>query len=94
MKSKTPNHLYFLINTDTGTPFYVGITNNPERRMKEHEKDYRIKKCSKFKDVVNFHMIVVMKNTNKKFNIKLIETFFIIYDRILGDKLLKNQYIY
>lgn len=35
-----------------------------------------------------------MKNTNKKFNIKLIETFFIIYDRILGDKLLKNQYIY
>jgi len=86
------NILYRLVD-EWNNPFYIGVTNNTERRYKEHLNDFKNKK-SKFKDVTSFTLEVIMINTNKKFNIKLIETYIIVWDKLFGDKILKNQHIY
>lgn len=90
---KRPHLLYRLIDQNQN-PFYIGITSDSNRRLKEHKKDFVSKKCSKFKGVTDFSLEILMINTNKKFNIKLLETYIIIWDKLFGDKLLKNQYIY
>jgi len=87
------NILYRLVDQND-KPFYIGITNNILRREKEHIKDFNNKVGSKFDGVESFTIEVLIINTNKKFNIKLLETFIIIYDKILGDKILKNKHIY
>lgn len=83
--------LYRLVD-QWNNPFYIGVTNNIERRYKEHLNDFKNKK-SKFKEVTSFTIDIIFINTNKKFNIKLIETYIIVYDKLFGMKLLKNQYI-
>ena len=87
------NILYRLVDQND-KPFYIGITNNISRREKEHMKDFNNKVSSKFDGVESFTIEALIINTNKKFNIKLLETFIIIYDKILGDKILKNKHIY
>lgn len=84
--------LYRLVD-QWNNPFYIGVTNNIQRRYSEHLTDFKNKK-SKFKDVTSFTLDVIFINTNKKFNIKLIETYIIVWDKLFGMKLLKNQHIY
>lgn len=85
--------MYRLVDQNNN-PFYIGITNNPTRRYKEHLKQFKTKQMSKFKGVSSFTLDVLFTNTNRKFNIKLVETWFILWDKLFGSKLLKNQYIY
>ncbi len=86
-------HILYRLVDEWNNPFYIGITNNLERRYKEHINDFKKNKSNKFKGITSFTIEAILINTNKKFNIKLIETYIIIYDKLFGDKVLKNQYI-
>lgn len=90
---KKPYLLYMLFDQND-QPFYVGITNNKERRLKEHIKDFKTKNMSKFKAVESFKMEIIGINSNKKFNIKYFETFIILWDKMFGNNILRNQYIF
>lgn len=85
--------LYRLVD-EWNNPFYIGVTNNISRRYIEHLSDFKKNKSKKFNNITSFTLDVILINTNKKFNIKLIETYIIVYDKLFGDKILKNQYIY
>lgn len=41
-------YLYALIDPDLGTPKYIGITNNPDKRLQEHIKDTAVTKKTKW----------------------------------------------
>jgi predicted GIY-YIG superfamily endonuclease len=66
------NHaLYTLIHPDTNEPFYVGITNNPKRRMREHWKNRSRKKGHNPK---KHKVIEDLKSRNLRFEMQILES--------------------
>jgi len=60
------SYVLYLLYLEDGS-FYVGITNNFQRRLKEHQKIRKNVKCG-----------VVLYSLNSKANIKILETYLIL----------------
>ena len=60
-------YLYVLIDPDVKIPKYIGISNNPERRFKEHLEDIsntpKVKWISRLKEGGKLPILKVVKNT-------------------------------
>lgn len=70
-------YLYYLIDPITNKVRYIGITNNPERRLKEHIRDSKRKNSHKdnwIKKLIKFNLLpiqkVVLENESKDFIIQ------------------------
>lgn len=61
-------YLYALIDPDLGTPKYIGITNNPDKRLQEHIKDTAATKKAKWisslKEGGKLPTLKILRDTN------------------------------